>query len=126
AVLAWSWNRVELPQLLPGPDVKGANQTLGVVVSRNGSSLSEGRTNDDDITGDGRRRVNANLARFEIDLLFGAVHRTDLQVDEAAVAERADDAPGLRVQLDESVPSRDVDDALIARPVGPIGKPSTR
>ena len=67
------------------------------------------------------RRMDANLAALEIDLLVHALVTTpDLQVDDAAGAERLDQRAGLGVELDEPVAGRHVDDPLVAFAVGPV------
>ena len=49
-----------------------------------------------------------------------------LQIDDAAGAERADRLAGLRVERDEPVAGRHVDDALVALAVGPVGHAAAR
>ena len=63
------------------------------------ASLPERGADDHDVAGDRRRRVQADLAGLEIDLLLVAVHDADLQIDDAVFAERRDRRAGLRVQL---------------------------
>ena len=69
--------------LLAGADVEGAHQTLGVVVRLDRRALAHRRADDDDVAGDDRRRVDADLAGFEIDLRAAALHDARLQIDDA-------------------------------------------
>ena len=71
-------NRVERPEQLAGPHVEGAHQPLGVVVRVDGHAFLERRADDDDVLHDGRRRVQADLAGLQIDLLADAVHHARL------------------------------------------------
>ena len=80
----------------------------------------EGRADDHDVLDDGRRRVEPDLAGLEIDLLALAEDRALLHVDDAAFAERRDHRAGLRVERDQAVAGRHVEDALVAFAVGPV------
>jgi hypothetical protein len=64
--------------------------------------------------------VDADLAGLEIDLLPFAEHRADLQIDDAALAERRNHRAGLGVELDELKSRRHVDHAIVALAVGPV------
>src|SRR5439155_10849914 len=66
------------------------------------------------------RRVKTDLALLQIDLLSLAEHGASLQIDEPALAERLHHRAVLRVQLDEAIAGRHVDDALVAFAVGPV------
>src|SRR5207237_4644931 len=68
-----------------------------------------------------RRGVEADLAGLVIDLLALAVDRAFLEIDDAALAERLDHRPVLRVQRDQAIAGRDVQDALVVPAVGPVG-----
>ena len=127
AELARTRNRVELPELLAGPHVEGAHQALGVVVRRDGRAFAERDADDHDVSGDDRRRVNADLAGLEIDLLVVAV-------DDARPSGRrcrllpndVIGCAGLRVQRDEPIAGRHVEDALVALAVGPVRHAAAR
>ena len=67
----------------------------------------------------GRRGVQPDLAGLAIDLLALAEHDIVLQIDDAVLAERRDAVAGLRVERDEPVAGRDVEDALVLA-VGPV------
>jgi hypothetical protein len=56
-------------------------------VGADGRALAERGADDDDVFGDGGRRVPADFARFEIDLLPGAKNDALLQIDDAVLAE---------------------------------------
>ncbi len=49
-----------------------------------------------------------------------------LQIDDALVAERGDRLAGLRVQRDEPVAGRVIEDPLVAAAVGPVGDAASR
>src|SRR5262249_59945048 len=87
---------------------------------------SHGRADDDDVLHYGRRRVDANLTRLEINRLAVAVRHAHLEIDDTVGAERADHRAGLRVELDESIPGRHINDAIVASPVGPVRHAATR
>src|SRR5439155_24151327 len=88
AVLAGPWNGVELAELLPRAYVERADEPFRVVVRLDGSSLPERGPDDRDVSRNRRRRMDANLAGLEINLLVGAVNSAYLQIDEAVLAER--------------------------------------
>src|SRR5262249_19756648 len=83
AELARTRNRVERPQQLAGLRVPRAHQALGVVVRLHRQAFAERRADDDRVLGDRRRRVEADLAGLQIDLLTLADERADLHVDDA-------------------------------------------
>ncbi len=126
AVVAGPRNGVELPELLPRAHVEGADEPFRVVVGLDGAPLPEGGTDYGDVARDRRCRVHADFTGLEINLLLVAVHDADFQVDEPVLAERGDRRAGLRVQLREPIARRDVDDALVAAAVGPVGQASAR
>src|SRR6516164_4018003 len=64
--------------------------------------------------------MDADLSGFEVDLLALAEHRAPLQIDDAGLAERVDHRAVLRVELDETVASRDINHAFVAPAVGPV------
>ena len=76
------------------------------------------RADDDHVTDDERRGIQAELGGFEIDLLIGL----ELQIDDAVLAERRNGHAGLRVERHHPVAGRHVDDAPIgAVGAGPVG-----
>ena len=126
AEIAGQRNRVEGPQQLAGADVEPAHQPLGVVVRADGRTFAERRADDDDVLGDRGRGMPADLAGLQIDLLARAEHDAALQIDDAIFAERGDRRAVVRVQRDEAIAGRDVEDAVVAAPIAPIGKPAAR
>ena len=57
---------------------------------------------DHDVPGHGRRRMDADLAGLQIDLLVVALLDADLEVEDAVVAEGVDHRAGLGVELDQA------------------------
>ena len=96
-------DRVERPEQLAGADVPRAHQALGVVVRLHRQAFAERRADDDHVLGDGRRRVEADLAGLQIDLLALADDGADLHVDDAVGAEAGDRHAGLRVERDQAI-----------------------
>src|SRR5262249_26520305 len=90
AELAGPRNRVARPAQLPAAPVPGAREPLRVVVRLDRQAFAERRTDDDDVLGNGRRRVEADFARLEIDLFALAHHGADFHVEDAVLAERLD------------------------------------
>jgi hypothetical protein len=64
-------------------------------------------TDNDDVLGDDRRRMQADLALFRIDGLV-VIH---LQIDDAIVAERRHRDAGLRVERQHPVAGCDIHDS---------------
>ena len=64
--------------------------------------------------------MDSDFTRFQIDLFVVAFHGSNLQVDDAIFAERADDRAILRIQRDEPVTRRDVQHAVVTFPVAPV------
>ena len=126
AELARAGNRVEAPQLLAGLHVERADQALGVRAVPVADPFEHRRADDDRVVHDRRRRVQTDFALLEIELLVLADDDADLQVDDTAGAERHDRHAGLRVQFDEPVAGRHVEDALVTAPVGPVGEAAAR
>src|SRR5262249_49193689 len=124
--LAWPGNRVELPQLLAGPRIERASEALRVVVRRHRRALAHRGADDDHVLHDERRGVHADLAGLEIDLFALPFHDADLEIDDAVLAEGGDRCTGLRVQFDETVSGRHVDDAFVASAVGPVRDAAAR
>ena len=78
---------------LPVRTSKARTRPLVLLCVLDGHAFLERRADDDDVVDDGRRRVQADLAGLEIDLLAVADDRADLQIDDAVLAERAISAP---------------------------------
>ena len=119
-------NRVERPQQLAALHVERAHEAFRVVVRLDRHPLFERGADDDDVLDDGGRRVEADLAGLQIDLLSLAEHGALLQIDDAAFAERLDHRSVLGVQRDEAIAGRHVEDALVALAVGPVRHAAAR
>ena len=66
--------------------------------------------------------MQADFAGRQVDLLERRlVIASDLQVDHALIAEAVDRLAGLGVQFDQPVAGGDIENALIAIAVGPVG-----
>src|SRR5579864_3049305 len=78
AELAFPGDGVELPDLFPGPDIKRANQTLGIVMGFNGRAFSHRGTYNHHVSSYGRRRMDADLASLQIDLSVDSIHHANL------------------------------------------------
>ncbi len=126
AELAGPGNRVERPQDLPRAHIVGAGHALGVVVGRDRHALFHRGADEDHVLRDDGSRVETDFSGLEIDLLAVAEHDADLHVDDAVLAERAHGLPGLRVERDEAISRRDVDDAIVAFAVAPVREPAAR
>ena len=119
AELAGLRNRVERPQELAGLHVERAHEPLRVVVRGDRCALAHRRADDHDVLHDGGRRVHADLAGFQIDLLALAFDGAELQIEDAALAEGRHERAVFRAQLDELIARRDVNHAIVALAVGP-------
>src|SRR6266705_6499847 len=120
AELARPGDSVELPNLFPCPHIERPNQTFSVVMAFNGSAFSERGTHDHHVSSYSRRRMDADLASFQIDLLVDSFHDTDLHVENAVRAKRVDQCARLGIELHEAITRRYVDDALVAFAVSPV------
>src|SRR5207249_93086 len=107
-------------------DVERPDDALRVVVRRDGRAFPEGRTDDHNVFRNRGRGVETDLACLQVDWLAIAEIRALLQIDDAVLAERADHAPGLGVERDETVARRDVQDAIVAAAVGPVRDAAAR
>src|SRR4029453_656504 len=67
-----------------------------------------------------RRRVNTALPLHEIDLLTLAEHRAFLQIDDTVLAEGRDASAGLRIEREQTIPRRYIQDALVIPAVCPV------
>src|SRR5207253_11319787 len=106
--------------------VERAGEALRVVVRLDRHPFLEGRPDEHDVLDDGRRRVEAGFARFEIDLLAVARRHPDLQIDDAVLAEGLDRRSGFGAELDETISGRDVNDPIVPSAVSPVRQAATR
>ena len=75
-----------------------------------GAKLTQmGRADDDRVAGDHRRGLQPDLAGHEVDLLIVV----ELQIDHAARAEAGNRDARLRVERDQAVAGRDVENPLV-------------
>ncbi len=109
-------DRVEDPQALAGADVERADVALVVPVRLGREPLAERGADEHDVLGHDRGRLQADLAREEIDVLIVVA----LEVDGAALAEGGDGDACLRVEREQAIARGDVEDPLLGsvRPVG--------
>src|SRR6185503_15607242 len=84
------------------------------------------RSQNHDVADDGRRRVHADFARLEIDLLVVAELNTLFQVEDPVSAERRHRLAGPGVQLYQTIARRHEHDAIVALAVGPVRDTAAR
>src|SRR5262245_22451460 len=87
AEFARSRNRIELPELLARADIEGADEALRVRAVAITEPFEHRRADNHRVVDDGRRRVQANFTLLEVDLLVLADDDSNLQVDNAVLAE---------------------------------------
>jgi len=78
------------------------------------------RADDDDVLGNHGGRMEPDFAGDEVDILIVL----ELQIDGAVDAEAGNRIASLRVERDEAIPGRDVEDPLFAA-VGPVRESTT-
>src|SRR5688572_8700943 len=125
AEFALTWNAVERPELFAGARVERSHLPLhvgGVFVAE---ALEHRRADDDHIADDRGCRVQADLRFFVVGLL-AVDHDAVFEIDFAVLAKAGDRLTGLGVQRDEAITDGDVNDAVVALAVGPIGESATR
>ena len=92
--------------------------------------LGHRRLHDDDVVDDERRRVRADFARLERDLTLSCRHlpktTPSFRSTTPSLPNGGDRLAGLRVQLDEAIADRHVDDPLVALAVGPVRQAAAR
>src|SRR5262249_47425920 len=121
AELAEPGDGVEDPEALAGAHVVAADVALDVrLAARNAAGAVRG-TDDDDVVADHRGGMKADFTSDRVDLLI--VLR--LQIDDAVDAEPGNGIAVLRVERDEAIAGRDVEDSLFAT-VGPVREAATR
>ena len=115
AELAGSRDRVEDPEALAGSHVVPADIPLHVTLAPRVRTRLVRGAHDHHISGDDGRRVEADASGRHVDLLI----EVELQVDDASAAEAGHRGAGLRVERDEAVPRRHVQDPLLLA-IGPV------
>src|ERR1700704_3019622 len=63
--------------------------------------------------------MHSNLTRFKINLHAPPLYDPPLQIDDPVLPERGDRLAVLRVELDQAIAGRHVDDAVVAPAIGP-------
>ena len=112
---------------LPLCDVPRAHEALGVVVRLDGQAFAERRADDHDVLRDGRRRVQADLARLQIDLLALADHARRLFMSTTPfLPNPGTGTPVFAFSATRRIAGRHVDDAVVALAVGPVGQAAAR
>ena len=115
-------DRVEDPEPLAGPDVEPADVTLSRSESSSGSRRScpaaPTMTTFLATIGVACRPISPFIGSIDLIVL-------QLQIHDAAGAEAGDRRPGLRVQRDQAIARRHVENALLAA-VGPVGEAAAR
>jgi hypothetical protein len=114
-------NGLEHPQPLARSHVERAHATLHVrSAARVGAGL-EGGADEDDIAGDDGRGVQADRRRIHV---HGRVE-VQFEIDDAVAAERGVTHPGLRIERDQAIAGRHVEDAFLAA-VAPVREAAAR
>src|SRR5262245_3527958 len=111
---------MEDPEPLAGPHVEAANVALVVAPTYGTASLGMGGPDDDHILHDNRCGMKADVTGDRIHLLIVF----ELQVDDAAFAERGDALTGLRIERDHLISGRDIDDSS-GTTIGPVRQTPT-
>ncbi len=109
---------MEDPQPLARAHVEPADVALVIAHALGRHAFAERRADDHRILGDHRRRLQTDLAGGEVGEEGLIV--VELQIHGAVLAERFDGRAGLRIERDQAVSRRDIEDALFLA-VGPIG-----
>src|SRR5207244_9171329 len=109
AVLPLTGNRMKDPETLARSYVEPADVPFHIGFPARHATRPVRGADHDNISSDERGRVQADLARRQVDELIVAL----FQIDDAVGAERGDAGTGLRVEGDQSIPRRDVQDAFL-------------
>jgi hypothetical protein len=120
AELARPWNSVEDPGSPARADVVRAHVTFDVGLAFRREAHQVRRSDDDRVFCHDRCRVKPDLSGHSIDLLIVV----PLQIDDAAGPEARDRDAGFRIECDQAVARRDVQDPLFAA-VAPIRQASS-
>src|SRR6476646_1143209 len=115
--LAFLRNSVKGPETLARSNVEAPNVAFVVLETLRRGAFAERRTDDDHVSADDGRALESDFAGDEI-RQDGLVD-VRLELGSALDAEGRNSRAGLRVERDEAVAGRDVEDSLFA-PVGPV------
>src|SRR5262249_8903646 len=123
AELAGHGDRVEDPEPLAAAHVEPAHVALVVPVDLRRSALAEGGAHDYHVPRDHRRGLDAVLAGGRVGGALLVV--AELQAHDAVLSEARDAGPGLRVERDQPIAGRRVEDPLLLA-VAPVGEAPAR
>src|SRR5881409_464411 len=118
-IVVWQRNGVEDPKTPARAHIECADITFDVRLGTGDATWPVGCAYDDYIADHNRRRVESDFAGERIDLLVVIL----LQVHRAICAKAANRGAGLRVQSDEPVARRHIQDSFLP-PVTPISQPA--
>ena len=121
AELVGSGNRVKDPPAFAGTCVESANVALDVLHGPRRAAREMCGADQECVTGDDGRGVQADLACDQIDVLIHVL----LEVDDPVGAEAGDPLPGCGVERDELIPRGDVED-LPRTPIVSVCKTAAR
>ncbi len=93
-------DRVELPKHFPRVHVVGARKSFGVVMRLRLRAFFHGRANDHNVLHHCGSRVQAELARFQVNLFVDSGERAHFHIDDAMRAKPLDRIASLGIQLD--------------------------
>src|ERR1041385_756319 len=117
ARLALLWDRVKDPEALAGAHVEPAHVAFIVLETPGRGAFAKRRADDDHVATHDRRALESDLAGREVGR-DGLVD-VGLEIDGPVRAEARDSRARLRVERDEAIARRDVEDSLLAS-VSPI------
>src|SRR5262245_18575642 len=117
--LALLRNRVEDPETFAGSHIETPNVPFIVLETPRRCSFAERRADDDDIAADDRRALKSDLTCHEV----GQNRLVDvrLEIDDAVRSKARNGRAGLRIERDQTIARRDVEDSFLSS-VGPIGE----
>src|SRR5437588_1263055 len=101
-------NRMENPEALSGSYIKSADIALHVLFTHRNAPRSVRRADDDGVAGDDWRSMESDVGIHQIDFLI----IVRLQIDGAVTAKPRYQVAGFRIQRDQPVPRRDVENSF--------------
>src|SRR5690348_3691139 len=102
-------NRVEYPKALAGADVESADVAFNVGLAAGHSARAVGGADDHRVPSHHWSSVQTDFARHGIDLLIIVL----LEIDDSVLAEAGYRHAGFRVQRDQAISRRDVQDSFL-------------
>jgi hypothetical protein len=121
AELAGPRDGVENPEAFAGANVEAANVALDVRLAARRTAGEVCGPDDDHVARHDRRRMQADLAGDGINLLIELL----LEIDDAVGAKRRDPIAGFRIERDQLIPGRHVEDSFFLV-VGPVREAAPR